>query len=93
MFRFSIILIEREEYYKKRANKYEEIYHRDDKIRLEEQQKIANALKDTLKGRKVLEVACGTGYWTHPIRNSSNYNCNRSWFRSIGNREEEIVWH
>lgn len=51
-------------YYKKRAQEYEEIYYRDDPIRQREQRKIAGALKKVLTGRNVLEVACGTGYWT-----------------------------
>ena len=53
-----------ENYYSRRAEEYEEIYHRDDPVRQEEQKKIENALKETLKGRRVLEIACGTGYWT-----------------------------
>ncbi len=53
-----------EDYYRRRAEEYEEIYHRDDPVRQEEQTKIANAVKETLRGRRVLEIACGTGYWT-----------------------------
>ena len=53
-----------EDYYRRRAEEYEEIYHRDDPVRQEEQKKIANAVKETLRGRRVLEIACGTGYWT-----------------------------
>ncbi|MFX0066638.1 MAG: class I SAM-dependent methyltransferase [Candidatus Hermodarchaeota archaeon] len=53
-----------EEYYKRRANEYEEIYYRADKTRQEENRKITDAFKNLLKGRKTLEIACGTGYWT-----------------------------
>ncbi len=53
-----------EEYYRKCAEEYEEIYRRDDPVRREELRVLANALRKTLKGRKVLEIACGTGYWT-----------------------------
>ncbi|MDO8480481.1 MAG: class I SAM-dependent methyltransferase [Nanoarchaeota archaeon] len=53
-----------EEYYRKRAPEYERTYQRDDAIRLKEQQQIAHALKSALKGKEVLEVATGTGYWT-----------------------------
>jgi len=53
-----------EDYYRRRAEEYEEIYHRDDPDRQEEQRKIANKLKETLRGKRVLEIACGTGYWT-----------------------------
>ncbi|MFX1254819.1 MAG: class I SAM-dependent methyltransferase [Promethearchaeota archaeon] len=53
-----------EEYYKRRANEYEEIYYRADKSRREEIQKITITFQNLLKGRKILEIACGTGYWT-----------------------------
>ena len=53
-----------EEYYRRRAEEYEEIYHRDDPVRLEELNRMAKTLKETLKGKRVLEIACGTGYWT-----------------------------
>ncbi len=53
-----------EEYYARRAKEYEDIYYRDDAQRQAEQLKIRSALKEALKGADVLEVACGTGYWT-----------------------------
>jgi len=56
-----------EDYYRKRALEYERIYHRDDPVRLEEQRKIAEALKTALTGADVLEVAAGTGYWTQSL--------------------------
>ena len=56
--------LDMEDYYRRRAEEYEEIYYRDDADRQEEQKKIANKLKETLTGRRVLEIACGTGYWT-----------------------------
>jgi len=52
------------DYYRKRSEEYEEIYYRNDPKRQEEQRKIADALKKILKGRNVIEIACGTGYWT-----------------------------
>ena len=55
------------EYYRKRVKEYEEIYHRDDPIRLQEQQNIINTLKVLMKGKIVLEFAAGTGYWTQFI--------------------------
>lgn len=51
-------------YYSRRAREYEAIYHRDNPIRQSEQQALETAMNASLEGRAVLEVACGTGYWT-----------------------------
>ncbi|MGE7884754.1 class I SAM-dependent methyltransferase [Bacillus sp. NPDC094077] len=51
-------------YYSNRANEYEAVYYRNDPIRQEEQRMLEGQLKGICKGRNVLEVACGTGYWT-----------------------------
>lgn len=53
-----------EDYYNRRAREYEEIYHRRDAIRQKELADIATAMKDVLVDRRVLEIACGTGFWT-----------------------------
>jgi ubiquinone/menaquinone biosynthesis C-methylase UbiE len=55
------------EYYSRRAEEYENIYHRDDPIRQDEQNQIKNELKRLFAGKSVLEIACGTGYWTESI--------------------------
>lgn len=52
------------EYYQQRAREYEGIYFREDPIRQKEQITLAEALQKFLKGKKVLEIASGTGYWT-----------------------------
>jgi ubiquinone/menaquinone biosynthesis C-methylase UbiE len=52
------------EYYSKRAQEYEQIYHRDDPVRQSEQNKIADVIKNAFRNRNVLEIACGTGFWT-----------------------------
>ena len=51
-------------YYSLRAREYEQIYNRPDPIRQKELSQIACELKKTVTDRVVLEVACGTGYWT-----------------------------
>ena len=56
-----------EEYYDRRAAEYEEMYFRDDPVRRAELQEIAGCLREHLVGRDVLEIACGTGYWTKVV--------------------------
>jgi SAM-dependent methyltransferase len=51
-------------YYSRRAQEYEKIYHREDPVRQGEQKRIAEQISNLFEGRSVLEVACGTGYWT-----------------------------
>ncbi|MBI2140140.1 class I SAM-dependent methyltransferase [Candidatus Woesearchaeota archaeon] len=53
-----------EDYYKKRASEYEEIYCRDDPVRMKELKKIGQEIKRLFKNKEVLEVAAGTGYWS-----------------------------
>lgn len=52
------------EYYSKRAKEYEKIYHRDDPVRQNEQKRIEEVINEVFRHREVLEIACGTGYWT-----------------------------
>ena len=51
-------------YYSRRAPEYEQIWHRDDPRRQAEQSALAAMLGEAFPHRRVLEVACGTGYWT-----------------------------
>jgi SAM-dependent methyltransferase len=55
------------EYYSKRAKEYEDVYYRDDPIRQAEQNQIKSEMKRIFSDRSVLEIACGTGYWTQYI--------------------------
>jgi ubiquinone/menaquinone biosynthesis C-methylase UbiE len=59
------------EYYRKRAGEYEEIYDWKDPDRQREQDLLSTAIRDSLRGRDVLEVACGTGWWTRILSESA----------------------
>jgi len=57
------------EYYAHRAPEYEEIYQRPER---QESIKITGSiLTGYFKGRRVLETACGTGFWTEVISKSA----------------------
>jgi ubiquinone/menaquinone biosynthesis C-methylase UbiE len=51
-------------YYSQRAQEYERVYHRDDPVRRQELADLERDMGAALQGRRVLEIACGTGYWT-----------------------------
>ena len=52
------------EYYNRRAPEYERIWFRDDPVRQQEQKALADEMVAALRNRRILEAACGTGYWT-----------------------------
>ncbi len=52
-------------YYGQRAGEYETIYTQPE--RRSDLQKLAGILQKIFKGKKLLEIACGTGYWTEKI--------------------------
>jgi 2-polyprenyl-3-methyl-5-hydroxy-6-metoxy-1,4-benzoquinol methylase len=54
-------------YYKDRAREYEEIYDWRDPKRQEEQDYMESELKKAFKNLIVLDIGCGTGYWTQRI--------------------------
>jgi demethylmenaquinone methyltransferase/2-methoxy-6-polyprenyl-1,4-benzoquinol methylase len=54
-----------ESYYSKRAAEYEKIYDKPERQR--ELEWLRRRIPELLAGRTVLEVACGTGYWTQFI--------------------------
>ena len=56
-----------QQYYDRCAPEFERIYHRNDPGRQDEQAAIATAIEETFMDRRVLEVACGTGYWTEIV--------------------------
>lgn len=69
--RFSVSL-SLPEYYSRRAGVYEEVYHRDDSLRQAEITGLKQTLRTTFQDQDVLEVACGTGYWTSVVAEAAN---------------------
>ena len=55
------------EYYRKRAPEYEQAYFRDNPARQKELASLYDVSKRTLAGRNVLDLACGTGFWTRIV--------------------------
>ncbi|OCT16466.1 hypothetical protein A8709_01405 [Paenibacillus pectinilyticus] len=51
-------------YYGARAEEYERIYHREDAEYQQELALLSDIIKRQVDGRRVLEIACGTGYWS-----------------------------
>ena len=56
-------------YYAKRAPEFEEIYQIPE--RQEDLSKLRSCVRETFAGREVLEIACGTGYWTEILAESA----------------------
>jgi len=53
------------EYYHKRASSYDNLYHRGERI--EALDEVAEIFQKIFIGKEVLEIGCGTGYWTQRI--------------------------
>ena len=64
-----------EQYYSKRASEYEQIYEKPE--RQHELEWLRQRVPALLRGKTVLEVACGTGYWTQYIARAAKkvYAC------------------
>ena len=58
-----------QKYYDRRANEYERIYDKPE--RQHELEWLRRRVPELMKGRSVLEIACGTGYWTQFIARSA----------------------
>ena len=56
-------------YYAERAKEYERIYEKPE--RQEELRQLRDLVQRTFADTHVLEIACGTGYWTEVIARSA----------------------
>jgi 2-polyprenyl-3-methyl-5-hydroxy-6-metoxy-1,4-benzoquinol methylase len=56
-------------YYRQRANEYEKVYSKPE--RQSELLFIEQNLQDIFRNKSVIEIACGTGYWTEKISKSA----------------------
>ncbi len=63
------------DYYAKRASEYERIYEKPE--RQNDLEILRNLFRKTLAGRNVLEIACGTGYWTQVVAQTANQSRRR----------------
>jgi ubiquinone/menaquinone biosynthesis C-methylase UbiE len=54
-------------YYDDRAGVYDDMYRRSDPVWRRDLAALASAMTLTLSDRRVLEVACGTGFWTEIV--------------------------
>jgi demethylmenaquinone methyltransferase/2-methoxy-6-polyprenyl-1,4-benzoquinol methylase len=59
-----------EEYYARRVVEYEIIYQKPE--RQADLQRLRSFISEAFRGRAVLEVACGTGYWTEVLASSAS---------------------
>jgi len=59
-----------ETYYSRRAFEYENIYEKPE--RQDDLELLKRLVKDFLQDKFVLEIACGTGYWTKIISNAAH---------------------
>lgn len=60
------------DYYRQRAPEYEQIYFRDHPQKQKELAEEAERLRALSSGKSVLDLACGTGYWTEVIAGAAD---------------------
>lgn len=58
------------DYYAQRAHEYEKIYAKPE--RQDDLRNLERTIPEFFCGKKVLEIACGTGYWTQSISHTAN---------------------
>jgi demethylmenaquinone methyltransferase/2-methoxy-6-polyprenyl-1,4-benzoquinol methylase len=55
--------------YAERASEYERVYDKPE--RHEDRERVRKLLCESLRDKNILEIACGTGYWTQPVSHSA----------------------
>ncbi len=60
------------DYYRQRAASYETIYYRDNIVRRQEIDDECRRVESYARGKRVIELACGTGYWTEVLSRSAS---------------------
>jgi 2-polyprenyl-3-methyl-5-hydroxy-6-metoxy-1,4-benzoquinol methylase len=58
-------------YYSERAQEYERVYQKPE--RQAELEQLSTRLQEIFAGKHVIEIACGTGYWTERIAKTANF--------------------
>ena len=61
------------DYYRARAAEYEQIYYRDMPERRREIDDQAENLRELVRGKDILDLACGTGYWTQRMAQTARF--------------------
>lgn len=54
-------------YYSLRAEHYDEKFHRDEPVRMAEQADMISDMQTLFAGKRILEIASGTGFWTQAL--------------------------
>jgi ubiquinone/menaquinone biosynthesis C-methylase UbiE len=62
-----------QDYYNRRAHEYEVIYATTDPVRRAELDALETEIERLVAGKRVLEIACGTGYWTAIAARSAHH--------------------
>jgi ubiquinone/menaquinone biosynthesis C-methylase UbiE len=61
------------DYYRARAAEYEQIYYRRVPERRREIDEQAEDLRELVRGKDILDLACGTGYWTQIMSRTARF--------------------
>jgi ubiquinone/menaquinone biosynthesis C-methylase UbiE len=61
------------DYYRARAAEYEQAYYRDMPERRREIDDQAEGLRRLVRGKDILDLACGTGYWTEIMSRTARF--------------------